>query len=45
MNIEFLQAAQMELNDSFNWYEAQQKNLGRQFIQMSEKNRRFRAGM
>jgi hypothetical protein len=29
MNIEFLQAAQMELGDAFNWYETQQKNLGR----------------
>ena len=33
MNIEFLQAAQMELDDAFIWYETQQKNLGRQFIQ------------
>jgi len=30
---EFLQAAQMELDDAFTWYETQQKNLGRQFIQ------------
>jgi plasmid stabilization system protein ParE len=33
MNIEFLQAAQAELDDAFIWYETQQKHLGRQFIQ------------
>jgi plasmid stabilization system protein ParE len=32
MNIEFLQAAQAELDDAFIWYETQQKNLGQQFI-------------
>lgn len=32
MKIEFLEAAQAELNDAFEWYEAQQKNLGMQFI-------------
>lgn len=32
MKIEFLEAAQAELDDAFEWYEAQQKNLGVQFI-------------
>ena len=28
MKIDFLAAAQSELDDAFEWYEAQQKNLG-----------------
>ena len=32
MKIDFLEAAQSELDDAFEWYEAQQKNLGVQFI-------------
>jgi len=32
VKIEFLEAAQAELDDAFEWYEAQQKNLGVQFI-------------
>ena len=32
MKIEFLEAAQTELDEAFNWYEAQQKNLGVQFL-------------
>ena len=32
MKIDFLAAAQSELDDAFEWYEAQQKNLGVQFI-------------
>ena len=31
MKVDFLEAAQSELNDAFEWYEAQQKNLGLQF--------------
>jgi len=29
---EFLEAAQIELDEAFNWYEAQQLNLGVQFL-------------
>jgi len=32
MKIEFLEQAQAELDDAFNWYEAQQENLGYQFL-------------
>ena len=32
MKIDFLEAAQSELDDAFEWYETQQKNLGGQFI-------------
>jgi plasmid stabilization system protein ParE len=32
MKVEFLEAAQTELDDAFNWYEAQQENLGVQFL-------------
>ncbi|MFA5920228.1 MAG: type II toxin-antitoxin system RelE/ParE family toxin [Methylococcaceae bacterium] len=32
MKIEFLEAAQTELDEAFNWYEAQQLNLGVQFL-------------
>ena len=32
MKIEFLEAAQTELDEAYNWYEAQQKNLGVQFL-------------
>ncbi len=32
MKIDFLEAAQWELDDAFEWYETQQKNLGLQFI-------------
>ena len=32
MKIEFLEAAQTELDEADNWYEAQQKNLGVQFL-------------
>lgn len=32
MKIEFLEAAQTELDEAFNWYEAQQLNLGIQFL-------------
>ncbi|MDD5410627.1 MAG: type II toxin-antitoxin system RelE/ParE family toxin [Methylobacter sp.] len=32
MKIEFLEAAQVELDQSFEWYETQQKNLGVQFL-------------
>ena len=32
MKIEFLDAAEIELDDAFKWYEAQQKNLGVQFL-------------
>lgn len=32
MKIEFLEAAQTELDEAFNWYELQQVNLGIQFL-------------
>jgi len=32
MKIEFLEAAQAELDEAFNWYEAQQQHLGVQFL-------------
>lgn len=32
MKIEFLEVAQMELYEAFEWYELQQKNLGLQFL-------------
>jgi len=32
MKIEFLEAAQVELDQAFEWYETQQKNLGVQFL-------------
>lgn len=32
MKVEFLEAAQAELDQAFEWYETQQTNLGRQFI-------------
>ena len=32
MKIEFLEAAQIELDEAFNWYEKQQPNLGFQFL-------------
>ncbi len=32
MKIEFLEAAQTELDEAFNWYETQQLNLGVQFL-------------
>ena len=32
MKIEFLEAAEIELDEAFKWYEAQQKNLGMQFL-------------
>lgn len=32
MNVEFLKAAQIELDQAFECYETQQDNLGRQFI-------------
>lgn len=32
MKIEFLEQAQAELDDAFNWYEAQQEKLGYQFL-------------
>lgn len=32
MKLAFLESAQTELGDAFNWYEAQQKNLGIQFL-------------
>lgn len=32
MKIEFLEAAEIELDEAFKWYEAQQRNLGVQFL-------------
>lgn len=32
MKVEFLEAAQAELDETFNWYEAQQTGLGMQFL-------------
>jgi plasmid stabilization system protein ParE len=32
MKIEFLEAAQTELDQAFEWYETQQKDLGMQFL-------------
>lgn len=32
MNIELLEAASEELDDAFNWYEAQQQGLGKRFL-------------
>jgi plasmid stabilization system protein ParE len=32
MKIEFLESAQTELDQAFEWYEAQQKDLGVQFL-------------
>ena len=32
MKIEFLEAAQTELDEAYNWYESQQKNLGVQIL-------------
>jgi plasmid stabilization system protein ParE len=32
MKVEFLDVARMELDQAFEWYEAQQKDLGFQFI-------------
>lgn len=32
MRIEFLEAAQTELDQAFEWYESQQKDLGVQFL-------------
>jgi len=32
MKIEFLEAAEIELDEAFKWYEAQQKKLGMQFL-------------
>ncbi|WP_301539358.1 hypothetical protein [Methylomonas sp. ZR1] len=32
MKVEFLEAAQAELDQAFEWYEIQQKNLGLQFL-------------
>ncbi len=32
MKIEFLEAAEMELDEAFKWYEAQQQSLGVQFL-------------
>lgn len=32
MKIKFLEAAQAELDEAFNWYETQQKSLGVQFL-------------
>ena len=32
MKIEFLGAAEIELDEAFKWYEAQQQNLGVQFL-------------
>lgn len=32
MKIEFLESAQAELDDAFNWYETQQLKLGTQFL-------------
>ncbi|QPK65239.1 type II toxin-antitoxin system RelE/ParE family toxin [Methylomonas sp. LL1] len=32
MKVEFLEAAQAELDQAFEWYETQQTNLDRQFI-------------
>ena len=32
MKIEFLEAAEIELDEAFKWYEAQQQNLGLQFL-------------
>ena len=32
MKIEFLEAAEIELDEAFKWYEAQQQNLGVQFL-------------
>ncbi len=32
MKIEFLEPAQIELDEAFNWYECQQLNLGIQFL-------------
>lgn len=32
MKVEFLEAAQIELDQAFEWYETQQKNLGLQFL-------------
>ena len=32
MKIEFLEAAQVELDQAFEWYETQQKDLGVQFL-------------
>ena len=32
MKIEFLEAAEIELDEAFKWYEAQQQNLGMQFL-------------
>ena len=32
MKVEFLEAAHTELDQAFEWYETQQKNLGMQFL-------------
>jgi len=32
MKVEFLEAAQIELDQAFEWHETQQKNLGMQFL-------------
>lgn len=32
MKIAFLEQAQIELDDAFNWYETQQESLGNQFL-------------
>ena len=32
MKIEFLEAAEIELDEAFKWYEALQQNLGVQFL-------------
>ncbi len=32
MKVEFLEAAQTELDEAFSWYECQQVNLGIQFF-------------
>lgn len=33
MNIRFLEPARIELDDAYAWYEAEQKNLGKQFLE------------
>ena len=32
MKVEFLETAQTELDQAFQWYETQQQNLGKQFL-------------
>ncbi len=44
MKIEFLEAAEIELDEAFKWYEAQQQNLGLQFLTIILAPTKERAG-